>query len=123
VSTNGGLGAERILVEVIFNEKDSHRSCRGSNHQRDGNCNVQQRERLVGLVVSWRSGCGRRNWCCRREYTGTTAVLLPVWLLPLRTVRLLRTALPPGLERLQLGTRLLVTNWVLVVSPVPSPTG
>jgi hypothetical protein len=67
--TNGELGAERILVEVIFNEKDSHRSCRGSKHQRDGNCNVQQRERLVGLVVSWRSGRRRRNWRCRRQCT------------------------------------------------------
>ena len=45
------------------------------------------------------------------------------WLLPLRTVRLLRTPLRQGLERLQLGTRLLVTNWVVVVNPVPSPTG
>jgi hypothetical protein len=53
----------------------------------------------------------------------TGAVVGPVWLLPLRTVRLLRTPLRQGLERLQLGTRLLVTNWVVVVNPVPSPTG
>ena len=71
----------------------------------------------MGLVVSRRSGRGGRNWRCRRQCSGVTAILLlPVWLLPLRTVPLLRTALPPGLEWLQLGTRLLVTNWAVVVS-------
>ena len=51
---------------------------------------------------------------------GSALAPRPVWLLPLRTVRLLRTPLRQGLERLQLGTRLLVTNWVVVVNPVPS---
>ena len=36
---------------------------------------------------------------------------------------LITVPLRQGLERLQLGTRLLVTNWVVVVNPVPSPTG
>jgi hypothetical protein len=34
------------------NEKDSDRSSRDSNHRRYGNWNVQQRERLVGLVAA-----------------------------------------------------------------------
>ena len=103
--TNRGLGCCTHSGGGDRNEKDSDRSCGGSDHRRDGNCNVQQCERLVGLVVSWRSGRGGRNWRCRRECTGATAVLLP-----LRPVRLLRTPMPPGLEWLQLGTCLLVSN-------------
>jgi nitrogen PTS system EIIA component len=38
------------------------------------------------------------------------AVLLPVWLLRIRTKSLLRTALRPRVERLRLGASLLVMN-------------
>src|SRR5215471_17818469 len=54
----------------------------------------------------WRSHCR----CCRRERNRVAAVLLPVWLLRIRTKSLLRTPLRPPVERLRLGASLLVMN-------------
>ena len=58
-----------------------------------------------GWWVPGAMGRRDRNRRYRRECTGATAVL-PVWL----PVPVLRTSLPKRLERLRLGTRLLVTN-------------
>jgi hypothetical protein len=74
------------------------------------------RKLLTALVAAARLGlglgsrsCGWRSHCrcCRRERHRVAAVLLPVWLLRIRTKSLLRTALRPRVERLRLGASLL----------------
>jgi hypothetical protein len=92
--------------------EDFDGSCCSSKHQRGGSSDLEQGGSLVGLGLgSWSGGRRTRSRCCRRKRNRVKAVLLPVRLLRLwiRTKSLLRTgALPPRVERLRLGTRLLV---------------
>ena len=88
--------------------KTSKRSSRGGKHRRGGTCNLEQSGSLVGLVGARSGGRRVRRRRCRRERSRNAAVLLPLWLLRLRAIPVLRTSLPKRLERIRLGTRLLV---------------
>jgi hypothetical protein len=97
--------------------KDPDCSRRGSKHQCGGNRDLEQGGSLVGLGAR-RCGWRSHSRCHRRQRNRVTAVL-PVWLLRIlriRTKSILRTRarLPPCVERLQLGTRLLVMNYAVV---------
>src|SRR6516164_3617029 len=87
-------------------------SRRGSKHRCGGNSNLKQRGSLAGRLGLGSRSCGWRSHCrcCRRKRNRVAAVLLlPVWLLRIRTTSLLWTALRPRVERLRLGACLLVT--------------